>query len=131
MGPASTSQSYLNIPSIMSVAEVSGADAIHPGYGFLAENAYFAEVCESGGVIFFGSSSDIIALMGDKAKARETMIQAGVPVVPGVEHDPDNMEKTLEEAERLGYPLIIKAAAGGGGKGMRIVHNPQRTGKGY
>lgn len=125
VGPASTSQSYLNIPSIMSVAEVSGADAIHPGYGFLAENAYFAEVCESSGVKFIGPSSDIIALMGDKAKARETMIQAGVPVVPGVEHDPDNMEKTLEEAERLGYPLIIKAAAGGGGKGMRIVHNPR------
>lgn len=125
VGPASTSQSYLNIPSIMSVAEVSGADAIHPGYGFLAENAYFAEICESSGVKFIGPSSDIIALMGDKAKARETMIQAGVPVVPGVEHDPDNMEKTLEEAERLGYPLIIKAAAGGGGKGMRIVHNPR------
>ena len=125
VGPASTSQSYLNIPSIMSVAEVSGADAIHPGYGFLAENVYFAEVCESSGVKFIGPSSDIIALMGDKAKARETMIQAGVPVVPGVEHDPDNMEKTLEEAERLGYPLIIKAAAGGGGKGMRIVHNPR------
>ncbi|NLJ83396.1 MAG: acetyl-CoA carboxylase biotin carboxylase subunit [Halanaerobiaceae bacterium] len=125
VGPASTSQSYLNIPSIMSVAEVSGADAIHPGYGFLAENAYFAEVCESSGVKFIGPSSDIISLMGDKAKAREIMIQAGVPVVPGIEHDPGNLEKTMDEAEKLGYPLIIKAAAGGGGKGMRIVHNPR------
>ena len=125
VGPASTSQSYLNIPSIMSVAEVSGADAIHPGYGFLAENAYFAEVCESSGVKFIGPSSDIISLMGDKAKAREIMIQAGVPVVPGIEHDPGNLEKIMDEAEKLGYPLIIKAAAGGGGKGMRIVHNPR------
>ncbi|HHU92882.1 MAG TPA: acetyl-CoA carboxylase biotin carboxylase subunit [Halanaerobiaceae bacterium] len=123
VGPVSTSQSYLNIPSIMSVAEVSGADAVHPGYGFLAENAYFAEVCESSGVKFIGPSSEIITLMGDKARAREMMIQAGIPVVPGFNHDPEDLDKTREKAEKLGYPLLIKAAAGGGGKGMRIVHN--------
>lgn len=125
IGPASSTQSYLNIPSIMSVAEVSGADAIHPGYGFLAENAHFAEVCESSGVKFIGPDSDVIALMGDKAKARETMIKAGVPVVPGTENNLEDLEKTLQLAEEIGYPVIIKASAGGGGKGMRIAQNPR------
>jgi acetyl-CoA carboxylase biotin carboxylase subunit len=129
IGPASASQSYLNIPSIMSVAEVSGADAIHPGYGFLAENAHFAEVCESSGVKFIGPTSEVIALMGDKAKARETMIRNGIPVVPGTEHDLDDIDKTLELAEEIGYPVIIKAAAGGGGKGMRIAQNPRELRK--
>src|SRR6056297_2445864 len=87
IGPANPAQSYLNIPSIMSVAEVSGADAIHPGYGFLAENAHFAEVCESSDIKFIGPASNVIALMGDKSKARETMIKAEVPVVPGTEHN--------------------------------------------
>lgn len=123
IGPVNSGQSYLNIPSIMSVAEVSEAEAIHPGYGFLAENAYFAEVCESSGVKFIGPSSEIIELMGDKVKARETMISAGVPVVPGTEDSLENLEKTLELSENIGYPVIIKAAAGGGGKGMRIAHN--------
>lgn len=125
IGPASSTQSYLNIPSIMSVAEVSGADAIHPGYGFLAENAHFAEVCESSGVKFIGPDSDVITLMGDKAKARETMIKAGVPVVPGTENNLEDLEKTLQLAEEIGYPVIIKASAGGGGKGMRIAQNPR------
>ncbi len=123
IGPASSSQSYLNIPSIMSVAEVSGADALHPGYGFLAENAHFAEVCESSGVKFIGPTAEVITLMGDKAKARETMIRNGVPVVPGTEQDLDDMDKILHIAEEIGYPVIIKAAAGGGGKGMRIAQN--------
>jgi len=113
----------------MSVAEVSGADAIHPGYGFLAENAHFAEVCESSGVKFIGPTSEVIALMGDKAKARETMIRNGIPVVPGTEHDLDDIDKTLELAEEIGYPVIIKAAAGGGGKGMRIAQNPRELRK--
>ncbi len=125
IGPVSSSQSYLNIPSIMSVAEVSGADAIHPGYGFLAENAHFAEVCESSDIKFIGPSSNIIALMGDKSKARETMIAAGVPVVPGTEHNLADIESTLKIAEDIGYPVIIKAAAGGGGKGMRVAQNPR------
>lgn len=123
IGPANSNQSYLNIPAIMSVAEVTDADAIHPGYGFLAENAHFAEVCESSGVKFIGPSSEIISLMGDKVKARETMIKAGVPVVPGTEHSLADIEKTLELAEEIGYPVIVKAAAGGGGKGMRIAQN--------
>ena len=126
VGPASSNQSYLNIPSIMTVAEVSGADAIHPGYGFLAENSHFAEVCESSGVKFIGPNSEVIALMGDKAKARETMIKYGVPVVPGTEEDNlDEIDQVLGLAEDLGYPVIIKAAAGGGGKGMRIAQNPR------
>src|SRR5690554_2021304 len=123
IGPANSNQSYLNIPAIMSVAEVTDADAIHPGYGFLAENAHFAEVCESSGVKFIGPSSELISLMGDKVKARETMIKAGVPVVPGTEHSLDDIDKTLELAEEITYPVIVKAAAGGGGKGMRIAQN--------
>ena len=122
IGPANPAQSYLNIPSIISVAEVSGADAIHPGYGFLSENAHFAEVCESSGLNFIGPSSDVISLMGDKTKARETMINADVPIVPGTEKGLKDKEEAVEVAKEIGYPLIIKAAAGGGGKGMRIVH---------
>ena len=122
IGPANPAQSYLNIPSIISVAEVSGADAIHPGYGFLSENAHFAEVCESSGLNFIGPSSDVISLMGDKTKARETMIKADVPIVPGTEQGLESTEEAIEVAKEIGYPLIIKAAAGGGGKGMRIVH---------
>ena len=125
VGPASSHHSYLNIPSIMTVAEVSGADAIHPGYGFLAENAHFAEVCESSGVRFIGPNSEVISLMGDKAKARETMTKVGVPVVPGTEDDLTDIDKVLGLAEKIGYPVIIKAAAGGGGKGMRIAQNPR------
>ncbi|HKL76100.1 MAG TPA: acetyl-CoA carboxylase biotin carboxylase subunit [Halanaerobiales bacterium] len=122
IGPANPAQSYLNIPSIISVAEVSGADAIHPGYGFLSENAHFAEVCESSGLNFIGPSSEVISLMGDKTKARETMINADVPIVPGTEKGLKDKEEAIEVAKKIGYPLIIKAAAGGGGKGMRIVH---------
>jgi acetyl-CoA carboxylase, biotin carboxylase subunit len=125
IGPANATLSYLNIPSIMSVAEVSGADAIHPGYGFMAENAHFAEVCESSGLGFIGPVSRVIALMGDKAKARETVTKAGVPVVPGTEDELADLQKSLDLADEIGYPVIIKASAGGGGKGMRIVHSPR------
>jgi acetyl-CoA carboxylase, biotin carboxylase subunit len=125
IGPANATLSYLNIPSIMSVAEVSGADAIHPGYGFMAENAHFAEVCESSGLSFIGPVSRVIALMGDKAKARETVTKAGVPVVPGTEDELADLQKSLDLADEIGYPVIIKASAGGGGKGMRIVHSPR------
>ncbi|MBN1823089.1 MAG: acetyl-CoA carboxylase biotin carboxylase subunit [Endomicrobiales bacterium] len=122
IGPNPASESYLNIPSIISAAEISGADAIHPGYGFLAENTYFAEVCESCGITFIGPKKESIEKMGDKIAARELMMKSGVPVVPGSEgsinvDDPD----IYKLAKKIGYPIIIKATAGGGGKGMRIV----------
>ena len=124
IGPESSMESYLNIPGIMSAAEVTGADAIHPGYGFLAENAHFAEVCESSGIKFIGPHSEAISLMGNKSQARKTMVEAGVPVVPGTERGISELEEAKKIAEDIGYPLIIKASAGGGGKGMRIVNNP-------
>lgn len=122
IGPNPAAESYLNIPSIISAAEISGADAIHPGYGFLAENTYFAEVCESCGIKFIGPSKDSIEKMGDKIAARRLMEEAGVPVVPGSEgainvDDPE----IFKLAKKIGYPVIIKATAGGGGKGMRVV----------
>jgi acetyl-CoA carboxylase biotin carboxylase subunit len=123
VGPKSPAGSYLNIPSIMSVAEVTGAEAIHPGYGFLAENSHFAEVCEDSGVEFIGPTSEVISLMGDKTRARETMLDAGVPIIPGTEDGLRNLDEAISVAEEIGYPLIVKAAAGGGGKGMRIVHS--------
>lgn len=122
VGPASVSESYLNIPSIISAAEITGADAIHPGYGFLSENTYFVEVCESCGISFIGPRRSSIEKMGDKIAARQLMIKSKVPVVPGSDgpvsaDDPE----TFELARKIGYPIIIKATAGGGGKGMRVV----------
>jgi len=122
VGPASASESYLNIPSIISAAEITGADAIHPGYGFLSENTYFAEVCESCGISFIGPKRSSIEKMGDKIAARQLMIKSKVPVVPGSDgpvsaDDPD----IYKLANKIGYPIIIKATAGGGGKGMRVV----------
>lgn len=122
VGPASASESYLNIPSIISAAEITGADAIHPGYGFLAENTYFAEVCESCGISFIGPKRSSIEKMGDKIAARELMKKAKVPVVPGSDGPVDADDPNIYElAKEIGYPVIIKATAGGGGKGMRIV----------
>lgn len=121
IGPYEASESYLNIPSIMSVAEITGVDAIHPGYGFLAENSHFAEVCETTGIKFIGPRSESIELMGNKAKAREMMSKSGVPVIPGTEDSLKNIDDIYTIAENIGYPIIIKASAGGGGKGMRIV----------
>jgi len=122
IGPASASESYLNIPNIIAAAEISGADAIHPGYGFLAENTYFAEVCEACGIKFIGPKKESIERMGDKIAAIELMKKSGVPVVPGsggpVKADDP---KIFALAKKIGYPVIIKATAGGGGKGMRIV----------
>jgi acetyl-CoA carboxylase biotin carboxylase subunit len=120
IGPARATESYLNVSAIISAAEITGAEAIHPGYGFLAENADFAEVCEACHLKFIGPSPEVIRQMGDKARAREMMAKAGVPCVPGsglVESEKD----AEEAAERLGYPVLLKAAAGGGGKGMRVV----------
>jgi acetyl-CoA carboxylase, biotin carboxylase subunit len=123
IGPPSSSKSYLNIPAIISAAEITNVDAIHPGYGFLAENAYFAEVCEACNVKFIGPTPESIRLMGDKAQARATMKAAGVPITPGFDGIIEDEEEALKIAEEIGYPVIIKASAGGGGRGMRIVRN--------
>lgn len=123
IGPPQASKSYLNIPNIIAAAEISGADAIHPGYGFLAENADFAEVCESCGIKFIGPSSKVISLMGDKITARKVMYEAGVPVIPGTFEPVEDEKKAISVAKDFGFPLIIKAAGGGGGRGMRIVRD--------
>ncbi|WP_027340164.1 acetyl-CoA carboxylase biotin carboxylase subunit [Halonatronum saccharophilum] len=123
IGPAPSNESYLDIPSLISVAEISNADAIHPGYGFLSENAYFAEVCEECGFKFVGPAPEHINKMGDKSIARETMIEAGVPVVPGTEGALEGIEDATEIAEEIGYPVIVKASFGGGGRGMRVANN--------
>ncbi|MEJ2115206.1 MAG: acetyl-CoA carboxylase biotin carboxylase subunit [Gammaproteobacteria bacterium] len=122
IGPASSLDSYLNIPAIISAAEVTDATAIHPGYGFLSENAEFAEVVESSGFIFIGPKSETIRMMGDKIAAKAAMQKAGVPCVPGTnESISDNMERAKEIARDIGYPVMVKAAGGGGGRGMRVV----------
>jgi acetyl-CoA carboxylase biotin carboxylase subunit len=121
IGPADAALSYRNIPNILSAAEITGAEAIHPGYGFLAENAHFAEVCQSVGIKFIGPTSENIAMMGDKAKAREIMVKKGIPVMPGSQGVMAEEKEALEAAKRIGYPVIIKATAGGGGRGMRVV----------
>ena len=123
IGPAPSNQSYLNIPAIISAAEVTDAQAIHPGYGFLSENADFAERIESSGFVFIGPRPETIRLMGDKGSAKDAMKAAGVPCVPGSEGAlPDNPKLILQIAKAIGYPVIIKAAGGGGGRGMRVVH---------
>ena len=121
IGKPQSSDSYLNIPHIMSAVEITNADAIHPGYGFLAENAKFARICNEHGIKFIGPTSDMISSMGDKITAKETMIKAGVPVVPGGEGLLQSIEEAKGLARNMGYPVILKATAGGGGKGMRIV----------
>jgi acetyl-CoA carboxylase biotin carboxylase subunit len=121
IGPAPSAKSYLNIPAVISAAEITNVDAIHPGYGFLAENAYFAEVCEACNIKFIGPSSATIQLMGDKAEARAAMKAAGIPITPGFDGVIDDEEEAARVAEEIGYPVIVKAAAGGGGRGMRIV----------
>ena len=123
IGPPSSKQSYLNIPRLIAAAEVTNADAIHPGYGFLAENANFAEICASSGIIFIGPRPDAITSMGDKALAKETMKKAGVPVVPGSEGTISDITEAKKIAQEIGLPVIIKATAGGGGRGMRIVRS--------
>ncbi len=122
IGKPQSSESYLNIPHIMAAAEITNADAIHPGYGFLAENAKFSKICEDHGIKFIGPNAEMINSMGDKITAKETMVKAGVPVVPGS----GGLLESLEQAKYLaknevGYPVILKATAGGGGKGMRVV----------
>jgi acetyl-CoA carboxylase biotin carboxylase subunit len=123
IGPNPSTESYLNIPAIISAMEISDSEAVHPGYGFLAENADFAEQVQKSGFIFIGPDADVIRLMGDKVSAIDAMKKAGVPTVPGSDGPlPENKEECLKIAKRIGYPVIIKAAAGGGGRGMRVVH---------
>ena len=129
IGPPDSGLSYRNIPNILSAAEISGAEAIHPGYGFLAENAQFAEACGAAGLTFIGPSPESIALMGDKAKARELMIKHGVPVIPGSPGVVKDEQEARETAKRIGYPVIVKASAGGGGRGMRVVNEEDEMSK--
>jgi acetyl-CoA carboxylase biotin carboxylase subunit len=123
IGPPRSADSYLNVASIISAAEITGAEAIHPGYGFLAESAYFAEVCQASNLTFIGPRPEAMRMMGDKNQARRTMAELGLPVIPGSEVIRSEA-MALEEAERAGYPVMVKAAAGGGGRGMRIVRTP-------
>ena len=125
IGPAKSSLSYLDIPSVISAAEITNVDAIHPGYGFLSENADFAEVCETSGIRFIGPPADVIRLMGLKDRARAAMKAAGVPTLPGSEGVVPSPEEALAVAAQIGYPVILKATAGGGGRGMRIVRSPE------
>ncbi len=123
IGPANSSQSYLNIPGILSAAEITDSEAIHPGYGFLAENPHFAEACLTSGITFIGPSSENIRIGGDKARARQIMKRKGVPVVPGSDGPVASEDMVLKVARKIGFPIILKASAGGGGKGMRIVND--------
>lgn len=125
VGPTPSKKSYLNIPNIVSAATLTGAEAIHPGYGFLAENADFAEICEACGITFIGPSSEAIEKMGDKSVAKDTMKLANVPTVPGTDGLVEDIDEALRIAEEIGYPIIIKATAGGGGKGIRIANDPE------
>jgi acetyl-CoA carboxylase biotin carboxylase subunit len=125
IGPPANKDSYLNISAVISAAEITGAEAIHPGYGFLAESAHFAEVCRECGLTFIGPEPDVIRMMGEKSEARKRMKAAGVPTLPGSEGLVDEPEEARSIAERVGYPVLIKAAAGGGGRGMRIVQTPE------
>jgi acetyl-CoA carboxylase biotin carboxylase subunit len=124
IGPPRSSESYLNIPHVISAAEITDVDAIHPGYGFLSENANFAEVCEASQITFIGPSPEMLRLMGEKEQARREMSAAGLPVVQGSAGLVGDADTALAEAKRIGYPVIIKASAGGGGRGMRMVRNP-------
>jgi acetyl-CoA carboxylase, biotin carboxylase subunit len=123
IGPARSAESYLNVPAIISAAEITGADAIHPGYGFLSESAYLAEVCEACHIRFIGPDPSVIKLLGDKARAKKAMRKAGVPMLPGSDGPVTGEEQALKVAKDVGYPVIVKAVAGGGGRGMRVVRH--------
>jgi len=131
IGPAAATDSYLKVSNIISAAEITDVDAIHPGYGFLAENAHFAEICESCNITFIGPSPDLIRNMGDKAIARDTMKAAGVPITPGSKGILPTKEDAIELAQEMGYPVLVKAVAGGGGKGMRVAHNDVSLAQGF
>jgi acetyl-CoA carboxylase biotin carboxylase subunit len=128
IGPPPSAQSYLNIPAIISAAEIYNVDAIHPGYGFLAESSYFAEICEACNIKFIGPSANVIQMMGDKVEARRAMQEAGLPILPGSPEPLETEEEALRLAREIGFPVIVKAAAGGGGRGMRIVRSEEELG---
>jgi acetyl-CoA carboxylase biotin carboxylase subunit len=129
IGPARSADSYLSVPAVLSAAEITGADAIHPGYGFLSESAYLAEVCEACHIRFIGPAPNVIRLLGDKARARRAMKKAGIPILPGSDGPIESEERALKIAKDLGYPVIIKAVAGGGGRGMRVIRAAGEMGK--
>src|SRR5947207_10656876 len=124
IGPARSADSYLNVPAVISAAEITTADAIHPGYGFLSESAYLAEVCEACHIRFIGPDPHVIRLMGDKVRARRVMRKAGVPILPGSDGPVETEDKALKATKDIGYPILNKATAGGGGRGMRVVRSP-------
>jgi len=128
IGPPRSSESYLNVPGVISAAEITGADAIHPGYGFLSESAYLAEVCEACHIRFIGPDPKVIRLMGDKSRARRAMKKAGLPLLPGTDGPIESEEEALKFSNTIGFPVIVKAVAGGGGRGMRVVRNAQELG---
>src|ERR671927_1237571 len=128
IGPPQLAQSYLNIPAVISAAEIANVDAIHPGYGFLAESEYFAEICEACNIKFIGPRPGAIKMMGDKVEARRAMKEAGLPILPGSPDPLKSEEEAMALAREIGYPVIIKAAAGGGGRGMRIVRSEEELG---
>ena len=127
IGPPRSADSYLNVPAIISAAEITGADAIHPGYGFLSESAYLAEVCEACHIRFIGPDPSVIKLLGDKARAKKAMKKAGVPMLPGSDGPITDEEHALKVVKDIGYPVIVKAVAGGGGRGMRVVRSGRRA----
>lgn len=131
IGPAPSGKSYLNTPAIMTAAQITGADALHPGYGFLSENPYVAEICEKVGLTWIGPRPDVIEKMGDKAVARKTMVEAGLPIVPGVQGVLTNLEHAKKEAAAIGYPVMLKALAGGGGRGIRVIESEASLEKTY
>src|SRR6201992_4071227 len=131
IGKPASAESYLNIPHLMAACEITNADAVHPGYGFLAENSKFAQICTDHGIKFIGPTPDMINSMGDKITAKETMIKAGVPVVPGGEGLLNSVDESKSLAKEIGYPVILKATAGGGGKGMRVVWQESELERAY
>lgn len=131
IGPGAPSRSYLNPPALITAAMITGCDSIHPGYGFLSENPYFAEICTECKLTFVGPSADVIRLMGDKSMARRTMKKAGLPVIPGSDGTIQNVDEAYEIAREIGYPVLLKAAAGGGGRGMRVVQDESELARAY
>src|SRR6267378_4201144 len=128
IGPPRSADSYLNVPAVISAAEITGADAIHPGYGFLSESAYLAEVCEACHIRFIGPDPKVIRLMGDKSRARRAMKKAGLPLLPGTDGPIESEDEALKFSNTIGFPVIVKAVAGGGGRGMRVVRSAQELG---
>jgi len=126
IGPAPASESYLNIPAIIAACEITDADAVHPGYGFLSENARFADIVEAHGMTFIGPTAHHINIMGDKIMAKQTVADAGIPVVPGSDGGVETLEEARKVAKKVGFPLLVKAAAGGGGRGMRLAETPEK-----